>query len=90
MPVFILNTDTQKIILIDAFHKDTLFIHSHILKKTSCMTDRENMSERSFVVGGFASFVFISFKFLKVIKKYLDCDFYATLNCIRKGKGAIF
>ena len=54
------------------------------------MTDRENMSERSFVVGGFASFVFISFKFLKVIKKYLDCDFYATLNCIRKGKGAIF
>ena len=54
------------------------------------MTDRENMSERSFVVGGFASFVFISFKFLKVIKKHLDCDFYATLNCIRKGKGAIF
>ena len=55
-------------------------------KKTSCMTDRKNMSERSFVVGGFASFVFISFKFLKVIKKYLDCDFYATLNCITKGK----
>ena len=54
------------------------------------MTDRENMSERSFVVGGFASFVFIYFKFLKVIKKYLDWDFYATLNCITKGKWAIF
>ena len=54
------------------------------------MTDGENMREHGFLVVSFISFVVISFKLMKVMKIYLDCDFYATLNCITKGQGEFF
>lgn len=85
-----LKNGTKKIILTESFQKTTLFIHFHISKKTSCMTDGENMREHGFLVVSFISFVVISFKLMKVMKIYLDCDFYATLNCITKGQGEFF
>ena len=48
------------------------------------------MREHGFVVVSFIGFVVISSKLMKAIKIYLHCDFYATFNCITKGKWAIF
>ena len=85
-PVFILKNGTKKIILTQSVQKTTPFIHFHNSKKTSCITDRENMREHGFEVVSFIGFVVVSSKLMKAIKIYLHCDFYATFNCITKGK----